>query len=129
MSVYSFFSKLDKEHAKQLRDKMEEIDRRKTEYERLYYIQLDEYRLHNTRFGGNKKAIVPSEYNKLLEKELVAEAEDILRSQQEKEKEQREAQQEREEKDMDPRRGAFRQRMREMDGENKRAREKGIEYE
>jgi len=128
---FSILSRLDKRREKELRDYSKEIDKRKAAYDISYHIQFEEFKVYNKWSGKNKAGIEPLEYHKMLEQELLGKARELEQEQKEEQREKLEEKKaaekkrlETEDKGLDPRRAAFRERMREMDEENQRNKDK-----
>jgi hypothetical protein len=68
---------------KELLERAKAIQAEKENYWRSYYIQYDNYKLHNRKFGGNSKGITPMEFEKHMDRMLLHEGNEALREQDE----------------------------------------------
>lgn len=84
-SIGAIINAIDNEHIrKYLWERVATIEQEKENYERNYYVQYDEFKLHNRKFGGNAKGIVPKEFNKAMDKVMRHEAMEALQEYEEK---------------------------------------------
>ena len=74
----------DERIQKHLWERVAAVEKEKADYERNYYLQYDQFKLHNRKFGGNAKGIVPQEFNKAMDKAMKHEALDALQEYKEK---------------------------------------------
>lgn len=74
----------DERIQKHLWERVAAVEKEKADYERNYYLQYDEFKLHNRKFGGNAKGIVPQEFNKAMDKAMKLEALETLQEYKEK---------------------------------------------
>ena len=74
----------DERIQKYLWERVAAVEKEKADYERNYYLQYDEFKLHNRKFGGNAKGIVPQEFNKAMDKAMRHEAIEALQEYKEK---------------------------------------------
>lgn len=74
----------DERIQKHLWERVAAVEKEKADYERNYYLQYDEFKLHNRKFGGNAKGIVPQEFNKAMDKAMHHEALEALQEYKEK---------------------------------------------
>lgn len=74
----------DERMKKYLWERVAAVEKEKADYERNYYLQYDEFKLHNRKFGGNAKGIVPQEFNRAMDKTLRHEALEALQGYKEK---------------------------------------------
>lgn len=74
----------DERIQKHLWERVAAVEKEKADYERNYYLQYDEFKLHNRKFGGNAKGIAPQEFNKAMDKAMKHEALDALQEYKEK---------------------------------------------
>lgn len=68
---------------KEMLARAKEIEAEKDNYWQNYYVQYDNYKLHNRKFGGNNKGITPMEFDKQMDKLLLHEGNQALREQDE----------------------------------------------
>ena len=84
-SIGAIINAIDNESIrKYLWERVATIEQEKENYERNYYVQYDEFKLHNRKFGGNAKGIVPKEFNKAMDKVMRHEALEALQEYEEK---------------------------------------------
>lgn len=70
---------------KELWQRVDAIEKEKADYERNYYVQYDEFKLHNRKFGGNAQGIKPPEFNAGMDRLLRNEILGALTEQKERE--------------------------------------------
>ncbi|OSZ82581.1 hypothetical protein CAP35_04755 [Chitinophagaceae bacterium IBVUCB1] len=68
---------------KEMLARAKEIEAEKDNYWQNYYVQYDNYKLHNRKFGGNSKGITPMEFDKQMDRLLLHEGNQALREQDE----------------------------------------------
>ena len=124
-NYYQIMARLDERRAKMLRDYADECEKEKAHYDLTYPIQSQSLRDHNKYMGEKKTLLEPSKQKALIDNKVNAYARELEQEQKEDEQLKRELEQIAEqrrideaEKHMDPRRRAFRQRMRDMDQQN-----------
>lgn len=74
----------DERMQKYLWERVAAVEKDKADYERNYYLQYDEFKLHNRKFGGSAKGIVPQEFNKAMDSAMKQEALEALQEYKEK---------------------------------------------
>ncbi len=79
---------------KEMLTRAKEIEAEKDNYWQSYYVQYDNYKLHNRKFGGNSKGITPMEFDKQMDRLLLHEGNQALREQDEIEQRKAEAKKE-----------------------------------
>jgi len=88
VSIGELISRITNERIrKEMWQRVDEIEREKVNYERNYFIQYDQFKLHNTKFGGNAKGIKPPEFNAGMDRLLRSEIKTVLAEQKEREQE------------------------------------------
>ncbi|OJU76735.1 MAG: hypothetical protein BGO09_09120 [Bacteroidetes bacterium 47-18] len=68
----------DEEKIKHFTDQWHEHERKKKEYERLYFQQVNSYAAHRQKFGNVKAPERPYEYKLGLDRKLIREMDDSL---------------------------------------------------
>lgn len=71
-NFFDILKRLDEKRANEYRGLFEAIENRKEDYDRIYHIQFEEYKVYNKWSGKKKKGIEPHEYRKMLDQELLA---------------------------------------------------------